>query len=198
MRVPHGGNVAPKSWDRGCTGVNDLNSTVWSNWGSARSSGVGTTTLNDCVPSCAQGTVTTARTRAVVSRIRRCRNGRGVLQRFTLVSGSARMRGPSSYLPPLVRLRAVQMVNTRVDLKALPWWEYNNCKPSCPEARTSHYAVREEAAALEGTCGRRSPPLRAAPARAAAPAAARTPPPLLPRRKRRRCRSFGCPASVRH
>ena len=78
----YGGEVAPETWDRGCTGSADLADMVWERWGARSAVGHGVTMINDCDPSCADGSVSEAPARARVSRIRRCRDDRGRVRRF--------------------------------------------------------------------------------------------------------------------
>lgn len=78
----YGGKVAPKTWDRGCTGTADLTSMVWEDWGAPSAVGRGVTMLNDCDPSCAEGDVSEVSARARVSHIQQCKNDRGLVQLF--------------------------------------------------------------------------------------------------------------------
>lgn len=77
-----GGESEPVLWDAGCTGVPELDSMSWREWGKSSATGSGTTMLNDCSPSCAAGTVYTFAVTATVSRIRTCVDDRGRTGRF--------------------------------------------------------------------------------------------------------------------
>lgn len=78
----YGGRVEPVLWDRGCTGVADLTEMRWTGWGGKVASGSGLTQRNDCVPSCAEGTVAEYPVEAELSRIRRCKDAEGRVGRY--------------------------------------------------------------------------------------------------------------------
>jgi hypothetical protein len=78
----YGGSARPETWDRGCTGVVDLNQMTWQRWGEDLAAGTGVTQLNDCSPNCAEGTVEEVPVEAEVSVIRRCRDDKGLVDRF--------------------------------------------------------------------------------------------------------------------
>jgi hypothetical protein len=78
----YGGRVAPRNWDAGCTGDRELLRTTWSRWGRRVAIGKGQTAVNDCDPSCAEGTVTRYPARARAFRIRTCRGRSGKRRRF--------------------------------------------------------------------------------------------------------------------
>lgn len=75
------GNVRPKQWDLGCTGVSDLDRMAWHTWGGPTASGSGVTQLNNCSPSCAGGTVQEFPVDAAAFRIRKCRTNNGKVGR---------------------------------------------------------------------------------------------------------------------
>lgn len=53
-----------------------LTGMTWRQWGQSRAQATGTARVNDCEPSCADGTVRSYPVRATVSGRKRCRNGR--------------------------------------------------------------------------------------------------------------------------
>ena len=65
----YGGREAPRTWDRGCTGNQDLVRMSWRGWGGSDASGRGRTS-------------TGATARVLVYRVRRCRDSRGNLRSF--------------------------------------------------------------------------------------------------------------------
>jgi len=73
----YGGKIAPVQWDRGCTGVADLLQMQWTGWGGTTATGAGLTQLNDCEPSCAEGTVIEYPVRAAVTDKRSCKDAEG-------------------------------------------------------------------------------------------------------------------------
>ena len=57
---------------------------TWGDWHGRRAHGHGSIPYNDCVPNCAEGTITRYPVKTVYSRLRRCR-GRRLYVRFTYI-----------------------------------------------------------------------------------------------------------------
>lgn len=72
----------PTRWSPGCTGGSPLLGDLrWSGWGTATATAQGNVALNDCEPSCAEGTSYTYPAQMTVYRVKRCRKaGRSHLQ----------------------------------------------------------------------------------------------------------------------
>lgn len=78
----YGGKVEPKTWDYGCTEVNDITHASWTDWGSPTARASANTQLDDCEPSCAEGKVIEPLAHVEVSRVRTCMGSGGRRHRY--------------------------------------------------------------------------------------------------------------------
>ena len=73
----YGGRVAPRTWDAGCTGSNELVRARWRHWGRRVATARGQTVVRTCDPNCAEGGSRLYPASARASRIGICKDDHG-------------------------------------------------------------------------------------------------------------------------
>jgi hypothetical protein len=76
----------PASWSPGCVGASPfLQNLQWSNWGAPTATATGEVMLNDCEPSCAEGTAYVYPAQMSAYRVRSCQEGGRSHRQYTQV-----------------------------------------------------------------------------------------------------------------